>query len=243
MIEPSQKLENTFKIINQVFNYAGVKYWLCFGGLWGLVRNDGVIPDDDLDLCVFYSNDYKRIEKAFKMSQGRYTMIRAMVDDKNKENALYCGFESEVGYPHICLSFWFIQNGVYYYCHDQMNEVEGIGVPKSGYFFRGVPEYCIKETMMVEWPGINQMTKICVPAYPGGVLDNMYPNWAYKKQRYEIKKNVIQKDKMVSYHHGGAMSPYTVHVNSMADFNNRQLIDDQLRQSKIEWDKYLRSLK
>jgi hypothetical protein len=75
MIQPSQALENTIKIINNAMNYAGMRYWLCFGGLWGLAQNNGIVPDGDLDLCTYYGQDHERIVKSFAMSPGRYKPI------------------------------------------------------------------------------------------------------------------------------------------------------------------------
>lgn len=238
MLEPSQKLENTIKIINSAFNFAGVKYWLCFGGLWGLIRNNGIIPDDDIDLCVLYGEDHNRIAKAFSGTPGRYSMTKVMLNDTDKNRAVYCAFNSEAGYPHICLSFWYKHNDIRYYCHDQHREVVGIGTPSSGYYFRGVPAYAVEGDVfrMVEWPGIQQATKIRVPRFPGVILDNMYPDWGYMKQRYEIKKNDVNQEKMASYHKGGAISPYAIHVSSMGEFLNEKYVQKELLESKRKWD-------
>lgn len=239
MLGPSKLLQNTIRIINSVFNYCNTQYWLCFGGLWGLIQNDGVIPDGDLDLCVFYGTDYKRIVKAFESSPGRYKCKKVLVDDTNHDNALYCGFNSDDGYPHICLSFWYKHDFVHYYCHDQHHEVSGIGVPNSGYYFRGVPSSAVtvqNAFRRSEWPGIEQTVKIWVPSYPGIILDNMYPDWAYIKQRYNIGNNhKIDKEKTVSIYKGGACSPFSVHVKSMAEFSNTENIKKQLIESRIAW--------
>ena len=45
---PGRLLEKTIGDINDVFKNAKVPYWLCFGGLFGLVVNRGIIPDSDL---------------------------------------------------------------------------------------------------------------------------------------------------------------------------------------------------
>ena len=237
MLKPSQLLENTIRVINQVMNYSKTPYWLAFGGLYGIIKNDGVIPDGDFDLCTFYGEDFGKIEKAFRASPARYCMSKAIVSDTDNSKALYCSFGSECGYPHICLSFWYKHDGILYYCHDQHHEVEGVGVPKSGYFFRGVPEACVKEFKLVEWPGISQINKIRVPRFPGLMLDNMYPDWAYKIQKYNVNGNhEINKDRLESYHHGGACSPYEIHVNSMKQFLDDKYIENQLKESKRKWE-------
>lgn len=240
MLEPGQKLEKTLKVINNAMNYASVPYWLCFGGLWGLIQNDGVVPDGDLDLCTYYGQDYRRIAKAFAATPGRYIMTKAIVSDTDKDMALYCGFNSEAGLPHLCLSFWYPHEGISYYCHDQAHEVKGVGVPASGYFFRGVPTYAIEKDdcfRLVEWPGIVQSIKIRVPRFPGVVLDHLYPDWAFRQQKYNIdRKHTVIRDKSVSYHKGGAISPYAVHVVSMNDFQNKKHIEQQLAEGRKKWE-------
>lgn len=241
MLQPGKGIETAVKIINMAMGYAKVQYWLCFGGLWGLIMNKGVIPDGDLDICVLYGEDYKRIQKSFSSCPGGYTMAHAMLDDTDRSKALHCSFNSSQGFPHICLSFWYLHKGIRYYCHDQNFEVHGEGVPPSGYWFKGVPESAIGETRLVEWPGINQMAKISVPRLPGAILDHLYPDWAYRKQRYEVKRNQVQEDKMVSYHKGGAVSPYRVHVQSMAQFRDEKYIGKELGNSRREYEALLKT--
>lgn len=235
---PGRELENCLKIINRVMNYANAPYWLSFGGLWGLVQNGGVVPDGDLDLCTYYGVDYERVAKSFLGSPGRYELQKAVLDDVNK-NALYCHFVGTSGLPHLCLSFWYLHDGIRYYCHDQHHEVEGVGVPKTGYYFRGVPSYAVEDTLdnfrMAEWPGISQETKVRVPRFPGIILDNLYPDWAYKKQRYMVKNYKPQEEKMASYHRGGAVSPYAVHVTSMSQFADAGHIQRELLEAKKKW--------
>lgn len=235
MLQPSQLLENTIKVINSSFGYAKMRYWLSFGGLYGIVRNRGIIPDGDLDLCTLHGQPFEKIQKFFAASPARYGMSKALLSDITNM-PLYCSFGSESGYPHICLSFWYEHEGIAYYCHDQHHEVEGVGVPKSGYWFRGVPISCISELKMVEWPGCAQNCKISVPRFPGTMLDNMYPDWAFKIQKYNIGKNhAVDDDKMESYYKGGACSPYEVHVESMKQWSDKKYIDDQLKQSSVKW--------
>lgn len=243
-LKPSQVLENSIRVINQVFNYSNVPYWLSFGGLFGIVKNNGIIPDGDFDLCTFYGEDYTKVQKAFKGSPGRYGMSKALVSDVDDGKALYCSFGSENGYPHICLSFWYEHDGIMYYCHDQRHEVEGIGIPKSGYFFRGVPKKCVELFMMAEWPGINQMHKIRVPVYSGTMLDYMYPYWPFKVQKYNVDSNhSVDAEKMQSVYQRGASSMYQVHVESMKQWDDRKYIEDQLSQSKKNWDILLKTCK
>ncbi len=242
MLKPCKLLENTILTINQVFSRAQVPYWLAFGALYGIVKNDGIIPDGDLDLCTYHGQGFERVQKAFLGSPARYGMSKALISDTT-EQPLYCSFGSENGYPHICLSFWYEHEGIVYYCHDQRHEVEGVGVPKSGYWFRGVPIGCIKEFHMVEWPGIPQTAKIRVPMFAGTMLDNMYPYWAFKKQKYNIgKNNEVIPEKMDYYYTGGATSPYEVHVESMKQWGDKKYIEQQLQESLKKWNLKLKNI-
>ena len=242
MLEPCKKLESAISVINQVMNYSQAKYWLSFGALYGLIRNNGVIPDSDLDICVNYGTDHNKIVKAFSGSPGRYNCTKVLLSDTDRTHALYAAFSSAAGYPHICLSFWYEHDGIAYYCHDQKKEVEGEGVPAAGYFFKGVPVECIQEFKMVEWPGIPQMTKIRVPRFPGRMLDNMYPDWAYRIQKYNVENYRVNEEKLDSYHKAGATSPYEIHVTSMAQFKDSRYIKDQLSKSRLRWDAKLKSM-
>lgn len=238
-LTPGRSTEIAIRVFNQAMNYSGSPYWLSFGGLWAIIRNSGIIPDGDFDLCTYYGADYQRIQKAFKGVPGRYEMTKAIVSDVDKTKALYCSYSSSEGLPHICLSFWYLHEGIRYYCHDQHHEVEGVGVPRSGYFFRGCPAEHVEDNpnnfRMVEWPGINQQIKVRVPRFPGVMLDNLYPDWAYKKQHYEVGKGLIDEERMVSYHKGGAVSSYAVHVQGMNDWNNQGHVRQELEKSKAAW--------
>jgi hypothetical protein len=243
MLKPGQTLENTIRIINEAFHYSSIPYWLCFGGLWALIKNEGVIPDGDLDLCTYYGADYEKIIKAIENGPGNYRLSKCMMSNL-EDKAVYCSFDSTQGFPHICLSFWYEYDRYRYYCHDTYNEVNGKGVPPSGYVFRGVPAWTVdpkpENFIESEWPGINQAHKIRVPRFAGSILDNMYPSWAYQKQRYEIRLNQVDHARMASYHKGGAVSSHEVHIKSMDDFNNRQLIADELEKSKVKWKEALK---
>jgi hypothetical protein len=246
MLKPGDLLERTIRVVQSAFQYAGVPYWLGFGGLWGLIQNEGVVPDSDLDYCTYYGGSYERLVKSMSMSPGRYTATRVLLDDTNPSAALYAGFNSSVGYPHICVSFWYKHKGIRYYCHDQRHEVQGVKAPPGGYWFRGVPAEAVdgdEMFRMVEWPGINQQFKVRVPRFPGVILDHCYPDWPYRKQRYNIQEHKIQKDKMASYHKGGATSPYAVYVKSMRQWRNEAYIQNQLAEGRQKWNTRLKMSK
>lgn len=246
-LKPSPLMERTLKVINECLGFAGVPYWLSFGGLFALVRNDGIIPDGDFDICTYYGADWKRIVRAFagfgmKMSKG--------VIDDTTGNMLYCGFNYEGDarkFTHICLSFWIKKRGMRWYCHDQNGDLKDgeIGVPKSGYFFKGVPADIVADDRafkFVEWPGICGRTKVRVPLRAGTLLDTTYIGWAYKWQRYNVYRNQVERDKLHSYYSGGGISPHMVHLDSVADFGDNQKYDAAYREGRRKYNIKLKEI-
>jgi len=260
---PCDRLEKTLRIMKACLGFAGIPWWMSFGGLYALVKNRGIIPDGDLDLCCMYGTDYTRLVKSL---EGRgYRMSKCLVNDTDPSQALYCGFNhlesgndcpkchgalgalpdgshckacggsGKSGPIHICLSFWFPHSGKRWYCHDQNKEVHGVGVPPSGYFFKGVPAEVVEDELFfryVEWPGINGEVKVRVPMLAGTMLDNLYPFWPYKWQRYNVDAvHTIEDEKLSSVFKGGATSRFKVHVDSMAQWENAQHVSGELEKA------------
>jgi len=243
-LEPGKTLEKAIRTIDMAFRYAKVHYWLHFGALWGLCKNNGIVPDEDFDTCVYYGTDWKRVEKSFR-GYG-YTLSKAILNDCDRENIMYCGFNRD-GWPHVCVSFWYLHNGIRYYCHDTHFELKPgeVGVPASGYVFKGFPDFLVHDESMfkrVEWPGINQSFKISVPMLPG--LDYMYPCWPYANQLYTIgRDNKYIPDKTRSIYRHGAISPYMVKIKTMSQWNDEKYINGQLEESMANWQRKLKELR
>jgi len=232
---PCDRLEKTLRVLHAVLGVAGVKYWLGFGGLYGLIRNNGVIPDADLDICTLYGTDYKRILKAF--ASRHYVPAKVVLDDTNLNQALYVSL-NHPEYVHICLSFWIERHGIRWYCHDEKKELTGPGVPPSGYWFKGVDARLVNDPQgfkSVEWPGLSAAVKIRVPLEAGSLLDQMYIGWPYKWQRYNVENHEVQEDKMMSYYEGGAISRYMVHLKSVADFDSPGIYEPALEEGLRLW--------
>lgn len=242
-IGPSQELENTFRILNTSFNYTRIPYWLSFGGLWSLIMNNGIIPDHDLDVQTYYGQDWKKLRRVL---EGRgYIMTRAMQNDVDPDNILYMAF-NHPKWLHLCITFVYPSYGIRWYCHDNHFTVTGVGIPTIGYFFKGYPEDLVEgdeKFFMAEWPGITQEVKIRVPRFPGGILDHLYPAWAYRKQRYNVEKHKVQPDKMKSIHKGGAISPYMVHLDSMGDFKNESKFRGKFEEGKRNFKIHLKNIR
>ena len=255
-LKPCKQLQKTIQIIDYVFRYTRTPYFLHFGGLIAIAKKDGVVPDGDLDLCTYYEESHKweRIRKCFE-SKG-FKMIKALQDDTNPRNILYCGFnptiaqapedyEKEEFFPHMCLSFWYEHKGIRYYCHDQHHEISGgnVAVPPSGYFFKGFPAEWVQQKYLkrVEWPGIPGQYKISAPMLP--FLEYMYPGWIYNQQRYMVdRKNTVEPNKLRDLCRTGASSPWMVHVKSMNDWKNEAYINSQLEESRRKWDVKIKTM-
>lgn len=237
-VMPSKGLEQTVQIINDVF--AKRDYWLCFGGLWAIIMNNGEIPDDDVDVGVLYPHDWRRVERRFR-SYG-YRLSKAMVNDQDQERVLYAGFEHSQ-YCHICVSFWYPHDGYRYFCHDSQGCIPagaGAQIPSKGYSFKGVPAYAVEDQergfKMVDWPGLPGKTKVRVPIYPGVILDHLYPAWAFRKQRYVLDGyGDVRPGQMASYYKGGAISPVRIHAKSMSDFDNPQFVASEIARNADDY--------
>ena len=219
-LPPCEALEESINIFN---NILYDKYWLCFGGLYGQISNQGIVPDGDLDICVMYGEDYRAIVESF--ARQRYTMQRVLLNDTDQNRALYAGF-NRPGMPHVCVSFWYLHEGKRWWCHDSLNELRGVGVP-SVYNLKGCPEDYLQSFRYAEWPGIPCRTKVRVPDKGPSILDLCYPGWAYKMQRYQVEHYRPQWDKIVSvndplYARGrffeNAASPYQAKLKSMREW-------------------------
>lgn len=61
-IEQASVLYDIMKIVDNVFTRHGITYSATGGTLIGTVRHNGLIPwDDDLDIMVFYEDEYKKM--------------------------------------------------------------------------------------------------------------------------------------------------------------------------------------
>jgi hypothetical protein len=241
-LPPCKELERALQIVNSAFlcssqtwsAKSSIPYWLCFGALWAIVQNRGIIPDRDLDICTYYGIPWEPIARGFE-THG-YQKMKVMIDDTCPAKAVYMNFEHAT-LPHICVSFWYPNNGLSYYCHDEKHEVAGVGVPASGYWFKGLPTELIdgpERFIMVEYPGIPGSIKIRVPKLPGQFLDNMYPSWAYRTQRYAAHY-AVDETKMVSIYRGSATSPYRVWVKSMSQWEDEKYVIEQHSESRKTW--------
>ena len=241
-LRPGPAIRDTLRDVSQSFESAGMKYWLCFGGLFAMIKNDGVIPDADFDFCTTYGQDQDRLIRA--MEARGYKATKVLLNDADETKALYVGFGKK-GSPHVCVSFWYQFEGILYYCHDQKNEVQGRMAPKSGYWFKGIPANLLQDDMfkLVEWPGLDQDFKVRVPMFAGTVLDYCYPCWAYSRQRYQVSMGKAVPEKMQSVYQGHAVSPYMLHLESMMEWEDPEYIQSELKKGKAQWEKQLKELR
>lgn len=247
-LEPSRLLEQTVRDIGNAFHGAGIPYWLCFGGLWGLVVNRGIIPDDDFDVCTYYGEDHEKLIRQF--NNLGYTTKKVLLNDSDQSRAMYMGFDNKDLTTHVCVSFWYPYKDLRFYCHDQNNELRTIGergVPeKKGYFLRGIKRDLLdgeNKFKDVEWIGLPGRIKVRVPRFPGYILDSCYPDWAYWKQRHNVINYNDNPDKCVSLNDplfnknnfSHATSRYALNLMSISEFKNEAKIDAMLKESEKEY--------
>jgi len=245
MLEPSRLLEQTVKDINYVFQNAKIPYWLCFGGLWGLIVNRGIIPDSDFDVCTYYGQDHERL--CYLFERLGYSNKKILLNDVDMSRAIYMGFDNRDYTCHVCVTFWYPYKNLRFYGHDQNNEmnVRGMkGIPKKkGYFLRGVERNLIDgeaKLKWVEWIGVPGRVKVRVPRFPGYILDTCYPDWAYWKQRHNVANYTDVPEKCVSvndhkfnkesFEH--ATSPNALNLMSIGEFADEARIDGMLVKSR-----------
>jgi len=247
-LAPNKKLEETIRIVDFICRQFRMQYWLAFGGLIAIEKKNGVIPDGDLDFCTFYENshNWEKIVKKFE-SHG-FAMSKALLNDTDVSRIVYFGFnhrenkniaDPQEQWPHICFSFWYLHNGIRYFCHDEKREVKmgQSGVPASGYYFKGVPDNVLNNDLFfkyVEWPGIPGQYKVKVPVFAGAFLD-LYPCWAYNKQKYIVENYKAIDSKLDDVCKSSAISRYMVHVKSMNQWNDPAYISEQLKESEQKW--------
>ena len=57
--------------IHKVLDVLKIQHFLCYGSLWGTLRNQQMLPwDDDVDFCIL-NEDVKSVEEAFMMKTFR----------------------------------------------------------------------------------------------------------------------------------------------------------------------------
>lgn len=244
MVNPGLRLEKTLRAIESVMSMAATQYWVCFGGLYAIVKNNGIIPDNDIDICCRFGSDWKKIVKFF--GQNNYQLSKGVQCDIDKNQVMYLGFNEKRGDPvhglHICLSFWYEAREKLWWCHDTKNDIKAslgnIEVPKSGYYFKGLPKEVLTSPdsfCRAEWPGIQGGTKVTVPLDTGTVLDHCYIMWQFKKQQYRPVEGKVQEDKLESIYHGGACSRYQAHLASVGDFASDKKYDEALKKGSQEY--------
>jgi hypothetical protein len=227
-LRPSLIVENTLNEINSILHDD---YWLCFGGLWGLISNRGVVPDNDFDFCSFYGTKESLTYRQRFEAKG-WTCGRVVLNDVPEADGirypLYMGF-GKAGYPHVCLSFWYPAQDKYWFCHDEKKEVKnGDEKPLSEFHLKGIPKEFLKDFMRVEWYACNPKTTVRVPVMAGSILDLCYSKWAFRIHKYWPEGYQMDWGKYVSVNdphwfkdiNKGANSPYQVRVKSMAELKS-----------------------
>jgi len=227
-IAPGPAIDTMIRVLNDVFKD---RYFLAFGALYGLIRNEGTIPDGDIDVCTYYGSDIAPIEAAFK--RKGYHLSKCILSDTDGL-PVYAGFNPnrwDGKHLHVCVLFMVECRGIYFWGHDRAQEMEGTGVPERFYLNAVDADHLEPHDhnfRMVEWPGIKQVNKVRIPLCSGRFLDDCYPLWHSRCQKYNIPHSgaVNSGGRTTCYHRGGAYTKYRVDVKSIKDLDTVEFDQD-----------------
>lgn len=149
----------------QLFDAAGIHYWLDYGALLGSVRHGGMIPwDNDADVGILLE-DWAKLKRLRPAAQEAGFVLRFI---KHLDYA-----RAQVSYVnrlHVCIFVWhedrrrpgWLERPSYM----RVDELHGKG--------RGFPREWIEERSLVSWEGI----PVWAPADPVRMVEHRYgPNW------------------------------------------------------------------
>jgi len=194
----ANQLDSSIILVERIFSMLRTTYFVCFGALLGIIRDDGVLTGDngnpvsteDLDIGVMFEDvDERRLVSSFrKFGYDLYKVFRSDIDNK----PLHMAFVKK-GDPTIDIFSWVLHGGFRYHTYD-INR-EGCEIPKNGYVFKGVPHNWLISCTDWQLRTLPQMkgerpidmkvsgikSKVKIPVQYGHCLDEWYPNWMRKR--------------------------------------------------------------
>jgi len=206
-----KSFNKTIKTVGYLLEKSRAKYFLCFGSLLGIIRDDGVVEGDtDIDIGVMYEDHENNRKLANVFNRYNYKLTKKIIHDVDKK-PLYMCFE-HVTMPCIDIFFFIEHQGVRWHTYDTMAERKEI---PSKYIFKGLPAKCLKKVKKKRFgtrgkPLLDR--PVGVPAAYGGCLDSWYPD--YKTPRK-----------------GCSEAQYMIKSNSCKVFNNKKLVLSEMAKS------------
>lgn len=184
-----QNLQRSANIIKHTFDRLRfgnehLKWFLCFGGLLALVRDNGLLKGkdgkvregEDIDIgCLFeeinFQNNVPQLINGFE--RMNYKLKKKVVTDTDGK-LIYCSFISPVlNLPDVCVFAWILsKDGNRYHTYDI--KFEGREV-LSEYTMKGVPAWCFDK--VIRWYSKEANREINIPVKYGTLLDYWYPMW------------------------------------------------------------------
>jgi len=194
-----------FKIVIETLNKYEIKYYLDFGTLLGIVRDNALIPwDNDIDISLYDENDYSKIKDVLKEIKQKYhyrtylfTFNSSRKVREKKKRPIYVkkvSFTNDENYQIAKIrnnKFWIFGRGnvnidiffKYEYLH------------RSYWFALGqensVPlEYISSELQEIEFYGI----KCKIPKEYDKYLTYKYGNWKVANEEWSHEKDDYSVD-------------------------------------------------
>jgi len=193
-VEVSVKnLDKSMIFTYQVMSVMRAKWFVCFGTLLGLIRDNGVVKgDDDIDIGMYYEDltknggdGYRRLVLLFKKwgykikheirPRGIIPDIPLNIHFTHKE------------LPDLDIFAWYKYKKIRYHTYDVDHTKE---VKPKEYTLKGVMAEWLDETIMMKFPFLSK--QIGVPLRYGTLLDEWYPNWGVP-QKGESKTRWVKK--------------------------------------------------
>ena len=191
-------LEKSLKHFSFVMKYIKAPWFVCFGTLLGLVRDNGLIKGDkDIDIGMFYEDligpkgdTYLRLIKGFE--KIGYKLGGIITTDVMPFVPLNMYFNHK-DLPTIDVFAWVKDGDIRYHTYDTKQERKKI---PSEYVLKGVKDVWLKDIERIRFPFMK--IDVNIPRKYGTLLDEWYPNWkipakGVSKTRWEKKTKTLKK--------------------------------------------------
>ena len=182
-----RKVENkTYERMIRVVGKAmgRTKWWVCFGNVLHLVRDNNVKNDKDMDIGIFYEDmDLALLERSF--NKWGFRLKQRIINDVDGK-CFYACFKSN-DYPPLDVFAWYKWGKYRFHTYDTMFEKNSV---PSKYVFKGIEDRLMPTLGVrnLQDPNIFMshfgtkddilsFDKIPVPMSYGACLDRWYPDW------------------------------------------------------------------
>lgn len=222
----NQQLDRVLNVITAVMNLTGKTWFLSFGSLLNIVRDNGAL-NQDIDLSCFYEDKHSLSFFENNLLQYNFKITETVTFDgaplkitiRPEEGGLY-------GSVNIDVFFWFGAGDYYYHTYNinRKEKLQNGNLPT--YICKGTPKtfFAKNNCFQYQWPGTRKIVNI--PLLYGTLLDYWYPNWIVPQDQFGEDST--------------SMTQAKVEVQSISDLMDRPMnFGGQVHKSKQEYAKYI----